>query len=516
MTMSNLDRRRFLRMGGALSLLGAGTPFALQLTAAGVASAATASDYRAIVCVFMVGGNDGHNTVLATDPDSWGRYFATRNTGTDPIALMPVGTSPTPVGQVSPVTGRVVTPDTPESWGGVLPIVPSVAQPIPAGTNATVRTFGLHPFLGPVKTLFDRQRLAVVANVGALTQPITKADYFPNSPAAPRSLFSHNDQQSTWQSGSIEGTQIGWGGAMADTLYSLNGSNVLYTSISATGGALFLAGHTVEQYVVNPGPLPATLIMGTQGVSIYNAPIDPAVVAAAVQDTSTTSTIANDYAAVVKRSIAAAATINNAVAQGPATTVPTPPSYVNPFTGLSQFNPLALQFQAVAELIAAAPQLGLRRQVFFVNIGSFDTHDRQNTRQPDLLGQLAQAFAYFDATLSNLGGADLSSSVTTFTASDFGRTFTTNGDGTDHAWGSHHFVMGGAVKGGNIYGQYPTLGVDDGSFLNPDMVGNALIPTTSIYQYGATLGAWFGVAPPDLATIFPRLVNFSTPTLDFI
>src|SRR5205814_3233775 len=165
--------------------------------------------------------------------------------------------------------------------------------------------------------------------------------------------------------------------------------------------------------------------------------------------------------------------------------------------------------------IAAAPTLGLRRQIFFLGVQTFDSHAGQNTSQPDLLGQLAQAFAYFDATLSNLGGVDRSASVTTFTASDFGRSFTTNGTGTDHAWGSHHFVMGGAVNGGRLYGQYPTLGVDLAGCNNPDMVGNALIPTTSVDQYGATLGAWLGVPPANLPTIFPHLANFATANLGF-
>jgi uncharacterized protein (DUF1501 family) len=410
----------------------------------------------------------------------------------------------------------VATPGSTETKGGVLPIVPATIQPIPAGTNATVRTFGLHPFMGPMQTLFNNKRVAIVANLGTLIQPVTKAQYVPNSPILPRSLFSHNDQQSTWQSGFVEGADIGWGGAMADLLYTMNGANTIYTSISATGGALFLAGRKVTQYVVNPGPLPATVITATTGINIFNEQINAATVAAVAQDASSTSNFANDYAAVVKRSITAATQVNTAVGQGLAATVPAPPNYVNPITGASQPNVLALQFQAVAELIAAAPQLGLRRQVFFVNLGSFDTHNGQNIRQPDLLGQLAQAFAYFDGTLSNLGGADLSGAVTTFTASDFGRTFTTNGDGTDHAWGSHHFVMGGAVKGGDIYGQYPTLGVDQAGFFNPDMVGNALIPTTSLYQYGATIGAWFGVSPTDLATIFPALGSFASPNLGFV
>jgi len=516
MTLRNIDRRALLRMGGALGVLGAGAPLAMQLAAAGAAAAQTATDYKAIVCVFMLGGNDGANTVLATDSDTWGRYWSARWSGQDPIALMPPGTPPMAVGQVSPVTGRKVAAGNPEAWGGVLPIVPNVVQPIPPGTQATVRTFGLHPFLGPVQALFDRQRLAVVANLGTLIQPISKAQYSSGSPLAPANLFSHNDQQSFWQSGGVEGTQVGWGGAMADLVYGLNGTNSNFTAISPNGGTLFLAGRTVGQYAINPGALPATVITGAQGGALLGSPIGPATVSSIIQDTTSTSDFANDYAAVVTRSINAAGTVNGAVGQGPATTVPAPPSYTSQITGLTGPNPLAQQFQAVAELIASAPQLGLTRQVFFVGMPSFDTHDLQNARQPDLLGQLAQALAYFDATLSNIGGADLSASVTTFTASEFGRTFTTNGAGTDHAWGSHHFVLGGAVNGGNIYGQYPTIGVDQGGFYNPDMVGNALIPTTAVDQYGATLGAWFGVSPTVLPTIFPNLPNYSSANLGFV
>jgi uncharacterized protein (DUF1501 family) len=196
--------------------------------------------------------------------------------------------------------------------------------------------------------------------------------------------------------------------------------------------------------------------------------------------------------------------------------VPNPPLYVNPISGATQVNNLAQQLQTVAKIIAAAPGLGLTRQVFHVGLLGFDTHSLQNVNQPDLLGQLAQALAYFDGVLTNLGGQDISASVTTFTASDFGRGFTVNGDGTDHGWGSHHFIMGGAVRGGVIYGQYPTLGLDSATFTNPDMLGNTLIPTTAVDQYAATLGAWFGVSPANLSAIFPNLGNFSTANLGFV
>jgi uncharacterized protein (DUF1501 family) len=194
---------------------------------------------------------------------------------------------------------------------------------------------------------------------------------------------------------------------------------------------------------------------------------------------------------------------------------------VNPFSGYTIPNTLAQQLGAVARMIAVAPVLGLTRQVFFVSLGGFDSHANQNSNQPDLLGQVAQAMAYFDGVLGNIGGVNMRSAVTTFTASDFSRTFTTNGSGTDHAWGSYQFVMGGALKTastglGDMYGQYPTLGVDSASFTNPNAVGNALVPTISVDQYAATLGAWMGVTSSDLAAIFPNLANFSTADLGFM
>ncbi len=512
----SIDRRYLLRMGGALSLLGTATPFALQMAAAGSAAGQQAQDYKALVCIFMVGGNDANNTLLATDTDTWTRYFTARNTGADPIALMPVGTAPTPVGQTSAVTGRVATAKTPEAWGGVLPIAPATAQAVPPGTNATSRTFALHPFMSPMKALFDQKRLAVVANVGPLIQPITKQQYQGKALPIPANLFSHNDQQSTWQANAVEGARDGWGGRMADMLAGMNGTNTLFTAISVAGNAVFLSGQTVVQYQLSTANAPAVVIGGAQGSSLFGSAIAPARIKDLVTDTNTPSNLASDYAGVVSRSIGAAGTVNTAFASGVVTGLSAIPTFTNPVTGLTESNSLALQLQTVARMVAAAGGLGVKRQVFFVNIGGWDTHDFQNTTQPNLLAKVAHAFAYFDQALSNVGGVDMRSSVTAFTASDFSRSFTTNGDGTDHAWGSHHFVLGGAVKGGDMYGQYPTLGVDLGAFNNPDATGTALIPTTSVDQYAATLGAWFGVSPTALGAIFPNLRNFRSQNLGFV
>ena len=512
---SFVDRRHLLRIGGAMSILGTAAPFALQLAAAGSAAGQQAPDYKALVCIFLFGGNDANNMVLATDTDTWGRYFAARNTGQDPIALMPLGTAPTPVGQVNPVTGRVSDAQSPEAWGGVIPIEPATPQAVPAGTNASSRSFALHPFMTPLKTLFDQKRLAVVANVGTLIQPTTKAQYNAKSVPLPSNLFSHNDQQSTWQANAVEGARDGWGGRMADMLAGMNGANTLFTAVSVAGNAVFLSGQSVIQYQLSTAAQPAVVITGAQGNSLFGSTLAPSRVKDLVTDTTLANNFASDYAGIVGRSIGAAGAINSAFTAA-AGGVAAPSPYTNPITGNVETNSLALQLQTVAKAVAASTALGLKRQVFFVSLGGWDTHDFQNTTQPNLLAKVAHAMAYFDTALSDLGGIDRRSSVTTFTASDFSRTFTTNGDGTDHAWGSHHFVMGGAVKGGDMYGQFPTWGSDLGQFNNPNATGGALIPTTSVDQYASTLGAWFGVSPTALDLIFPNLRNFSARNLGFV
>ncbi len=511
-----MDRRHLLRVGGALSMLGGAAPLALQLAAAGSAAGQAATDYKALVCIFLFGGNDAHNMVLATDNDSWGRYWSARNTGADAIALMPAGTAATPVGQVSPLTGRTADNDTPEAWGGVLPITPRTPNPVPAGTNAGVRTFALHPFLAPLRPIWDEQRLAVVANVGPLIQPITKSQYQALTVALPTNLFSHNDQQSVWQANATEGARVGWGGRLSDLMAGMNGGNTLFTAVSTAGNAVFLSGQSVVQYQLSTGTQPAQVITGQSGGSLFGSSLAPARVRALISDTSIAHNFAADYATVTSRSLTAATTVNAAFGEAVVTGVRTPTAYTNPISGAVEANTLATQLYAVARMVAAGATLGMRRQVFFVSLGGWDTHDFQNVAQPNLLAKVAHAMAYFDSALASIGGVDRRTQVTAFTASDFGRTFTTNGDGTDHAWGSHHFVMGGAVRGQNIYGQYPTLGADVGGFNNPNMVSNALIPTTAVDQYGATLGAWFGAPQSELSSIFPRLPNFSVRDLGFL
>lgn len=510
-----IHRRRLLSIGGGLTFLGAAAPFAAQLAAAGSAAGQSAPDYRALVCIYLNGGNDSNNTVLATDTDSYDRYFAARNTGTDPIALLPPGTPPLAIGATSPVTRRVARAGSPEHLGGILPIVPRTPQPIPVGTNATTRTFGLHPVLGPLKTLFDAGRLGVVANVGTLIKPITKAQYQAGTVAFPANLFSHNDQTSTWQAGASEGATLGWGGRLGDMITGMNGTNTVFTAISVAGNAVFLSGNEVIQFQVSPGAQPALRINGAAGLPTGNI-VTQERLRDIAQDQTSASFLAADYGTVVNRSMAAANSLNTLFGSAAANAIPSPPPLVNPLTGQTGSNPLSDQLYTVARMIAVASSLGLKRQVFFVQIGGWDFHDTQGPDQALLLATLAGAMSYFDSVMGNVGGLNMRRNVTAFTASDFSRTFTTNADGTDHAWGGHHFVMGGAVKGGDIFGQYPTLGTDRGTFRNPDMAGRALVPTIAVEQYAATMGRWLGVSESGLDAIFPNLKNFPRRDLGFM
>jgi uncharacterized protein (DUF1501 family) len=332
----------------------------------------------------------------------------------------------------------------------------------------------------------------------------------------PANLFSHNDQQSTWQAGAGEGARFGWGGRMADMISSTNGQNSIFTAISTAGNAVFLAGQNVVQYQISTGAAPAIIVNGASSRTLFGSSVAPARLSSIIRDTSAASLLEVDYSTVVNRSMNSAALLNNTFAGATASSIPAPPTYNNPISGATETNTLATQLQTVAKMIASNTTLGMRRQIFFVSLGGFDNHGIENTQQPNLLAKVAQALSYFDGVLSNIGGVDMRTSVTTFTASDFSRTFTTNGDGTDHAWGSHHFIMGGAVNGGDIYGVYPTLGVDSANFSNPNMSGNAVIPTTSVDQYGATLGRWLGVDDASLDVILPNLRNFAPRNVAFV
>lgn len=532
MSNSQGPSRRNLLAG--IALYGAAAPLALNLSAIGKAAAQAvgpSASYRALVCIFMIGGNDSNNLLLATDAGSFAQYWSARISGSDPIALMPPGTPPVAIGATSTVTGRAVrTADQPEHWGGVLPITPATPQLVPPANKVTpadqARTFALHPMLSATQGLFTAGKVAAVANVGTLLAPLTKTDY--QHPGAttpiPQRLFSHADQQAAWQSGQFGGAATGWGGLMADTFQPAASGGGDFSSITTAGNTPFPQGAAVKSFRVGYASNKATaqtVTLLTKTGTYNECSIFLSELRANLQDTSSSNQLVKTYAAAVNHSLQISGVYDGALAQagGPYAAVPIPPAFTDPIAGRTADNPLADQLEAVVQTAAAHAALGVQRQVFFVQYGSFDTHDGENSRQGLLLAQLDHALAYLDSALAHVG---LSDAVTAFTASDFNRTFTTNGDGTDHAWGGHHLVMGGAAKGGDIYGIYPTLGVDrpaSGStpaFVNPDASGNSFIPTTSVETYMATMAAWMGVTPQQMAAIFPRLVNFPSKDLGFM
>jgi uncharacterized protein (DUF1501 family) len=532
---SPASRRAFLQHVAGFSTLGAAGPMALGLSALSKASVAAASDdYKALVCLFMYGGNDAFNTVLATDSTSWTHYNNHRNpksrNPSDPsisIALLPANTP----------AASGATKGSPEYLGGVLDIAHS--------GRATASTLALHPSLAKAKSLYTDGRLAVVANIGTLNRPLTKAEYNDSKVIKPAKLFSHNDQQSMWQSFAPEGAPHGWGGRMGDLLMSLNGQGLnaadqllvqrSFTCITPTNAAVWLTGKTDTSFPPSLNTLQlqtsASGLIGLgNGSSIYgNAKLFEAV-SSVMNPVAPNNLLAKAQQELVDRALRANVLLGSKLPRmdqlpwgSAGITNPnndTLLQYTSPLDGKPRFNNLALQLQMVARLIQAnqAGGLNLKRQVFMVGFGGFDNHDNQNQEHADRMAQLDHALQYFDNVLGNMpGGVDRRSQVTTFTGSDFGRTFTNNGDGTDHGWGGHHVVMGGAVKGSEVYGKFPSYSTatDKGVFDSPNQIGNgSLLPTTSVDQLAFTLGRWMGVSDANLLGILPNLGQFNASEQD--
>ncbi len=470
------SRRQFLRTASFASMAGvSASPFLMGLNSmAAMAQSNTSSDYKALVCVFLQGGNDGHGTVIATDPDSYSAFTQARS-GAPGLAY--------PLTDLLPITLQ-----TPQSG----------------------RTFALNPYLTGVQNLFNAGRAAIVANTGTLVVPATKAQVNANSVPLPDSLFSHFDQTAAWQSVASNlgsGEHVGWGGAVADLIESMNmNSNSMFTCISTAGIALFLSGQSSFQLNCTPaGPIPISglaqpLFGNSAGTSALNS----------ILSAEEANLFAKEYEVVIQRSIQAQATLASSMLPAGASGVPNPTQFLDPTTKKLTDNPLAASLQTVARIIGGRAGLGVTRQIFYVQLGSFDTHNNQAQLHATLLTQLGEALEYFDGLMTSFG---LGNQVTTFTASDFGRTLTSNSNGTDHGWGSHHFVVGGAVQGQNMYGQYPVIGVNQAN----DLGAGRLIPTTSVDQYAATLAKWFGLSDGQIRTVLPNFGNFgSSPYLGFM
>lgn len=462
-------RRAFLRRSGQLAMAGTALPFALNLAAMGEAAAQAASsdDYKALVCVFLFGGNDYANTVVTYDDPSYNAYSTIRvPQAANGIAIAKAALDPT-----------LLTPTTALADG---------------------RQYALHPSMGQLAGLFNNEgKVAVQLNVGPLVVPLTRAQYNNSNkklyPQPPK-LFSHNDQQSIWQSSSPEGSTVGWGGNLGDLALSQNTTS-LFTCMSVAGNAVFLSGDTALQYQVSTNG--AVGIGSVKSNTVFGSASVKSAMAQLVQE-ARTHALENEYNRVTRRAVEAETAVTAAIA---------PATFTNDtFAGLT--TGLANQLKMVSRVIRGRAALGVKRQVFFVSMGGFDLHDNLIANQPGLMKQLSDALVAFYRQMEALGVGD---KVTAFTASDFGRTLASNGDGSDHGWGSHHFVVGGAVKGKQFYGMPQVVSINN----DPKLAGyeghvgqGRLIPTTSVDQYGATLARWFGVPDIDLPGILPNLKNF--------
>jgi uncharacterized protein (DUF1501 family) len=447
---SSPGRRHFLKTATQFTAMGAAAPIALNLAGIQAAAAQTAGDYRALVCVFLFGGNDQTSTLVPFDNAEFSALVASR--------------------------GNIARP---------------AADFVPLGTVASQanRSFALAKELSPLADLYAQRKLAIVANVGPMYTPLTKAQFNAGSAGVPPQLFSHNDQQSVWQSSGVEGATVGWGGRFGDLLASNNGSNPIFTSVSVNGTAVFLYGNTVQQFQIDSGG-PATV---SSLQRLYNS----TQAGAALRQIITAnpgSLFESHMGEVTRRSLSANQTLTDALQATPLTTV------------FNESNSLAKQLKMVARLISARQNLGMRRQVFFVGMGGFDHHNSLVKELPGLHTQVADAMASFYAATVEMGVAN---QVTTFTASEFGRTLSSNGDGSDHGWGGHQFVMGGAVRGGTIVGSYPSVALGTAE----DLGRGRLLPTTSTSQFAATLGSWFGVPAGSLGDALPYIDNFSVKDL---
>jgi uncharacterized protein (DUF1501 family) len=449
------SRRQFLRRAGALTASGlAARLVPLSLFGATQAAAQSASDYRALVCVFLYGGVDGNSVVVPNDAASYAQYAGVR-----------------------PASSGLNL-----AQAELLPIQP---QGLPL--------FGLHPELSEIHPLFGEGKLAILANVGPLNEPTTKANYLQKRPD---NLFSHADQQNQWQSSVSSGaSRSGWGGRVADQVAALNPSFPVVTSIA--GAPLFVAGNSTS-----PLALPSTGGLALAGFNTSAASTARLNALQAILAADRENAYVRAAGDITAQALNLSSTVNPILSAANSTLQPI-------FNGLN--TSIALQLQQVAKLIAARAQTGARRQIFFVSLGGFDTHNNELATLTNLLGQLSPALrAFYDATVA-LGVA---SQVTTFTLSDFGRTFQpASGAGTDHAWGNHHVILGGAVNGGRMYGRFPALvlaGPDDA-----EREGR-WIPTTSVDQYGATLARWFGVGAQGLSAAFPNLSRFAAADLGFL
>jgi uncharacterized protein (DUF1501 family) len=473
--MGELHRRAFMKRSAQMGAMGVAAPFALNMSCISDAVAFTGSGgYQALVCLFLLGGNDHDDTLIPYDDSNYNQYSAIRGGG---------------AGQTAGGIARAKAD-----------LAATVLNPLAPQTLTNNIQYALHPAMTRMKARWDQGKLATLLNVGTLIRPTTLTEYRSQDKSRyplPFGLFSHNDQQSVWQSSAPEGATSGWGGRLADIALSSN-TNSIFTAISAAGNSVFLTGQSAIAYQVSGN---GAVKLRNGGTRVAGSTVAYDMMRQIMTQPDPSAHIfEGEYNRVTKRSIDSeavysaavnAATLNTSFAQNSAT------------------SGIAAQLRIVARTIAARQALGVNRQVFFVTMGGYDHHDGLIGGHNNLLAQLDFAMdAFYQATIE-MGIAD---KVTLFTASDFGRTLSYNGDGSDHGWGGHHFILGGGVKGGRHYGVAPEI-----SITGQGQVGQGrLLPTTSVDQYGATLSSWLGAAPSEMTALFPNIGNFSGSNLGFV
>ena len=455
------------------------------------------TDYKALVCIFLQGGNDSNNMIIPTLASQYANYAAIRT----PVLAIP--------------------------QSAILPVT---------SLDSDGNTYGLHPSCPELQELFGEGKLAFLFNTGTLVYPITRGQYLAGTTATPPQLFSHADQQTQWQTSvPDQPPTTGWGGRCADLLNAVQPNAPVSLMVTLAGANTFEIGDIVSQYSVSTSGAISLTLPTTPGGGANTNRL-PALMS--LLGLPYTNLQAQAYASVAEQAINSAALLNNAISNTAAanywtnvnslTSVTGFPTKITPPEGGGAFtSTLSPQLQMIARLIAAGSTpvanggFGMKRQIFFCQVGGYDLHTGQTNysnnnpnnvllgAHTNLLAELSQSMYAFQRALEQLG---LSNNVTSFTASDFGRTFPSNGQGSDHGWGSHHLILGGAVNGQRTYGQFPALTVNGPN----DTSTGRWIPTTAIDQYFATIATWFGVDPGNLATVFPNIGRFPSSNLGFI
>ncbi len=468
----NASRRKFFGQAGC-GAIGATTLFSTifnlkSLNASASFNSSVGSmpgDYKALVCILNSGGADSFNMLVPRSGPDYGQYANTRSNMA--IAL--------------------------DSLRPINPLISDGKQ------------YGLHPSMVHMQSLFEANKLAFISNIGTLVRPLTKQQFYDGNVPIPLGLYSHADQAMHWQTGvPNQRSAQGWGGKMADLLYSSNENQTISMNISLSGSNIFQTGNNTVEYTLHPTE-------GSIGIYDYNATdwalntLKRAAIDGMVNP-AYENVFKNTYARTIKASIEGNEMLSGVISNAP--------EFVIPFNEViaSDFQPtrnISKSLEMVAKTIAGRDTLQMNRQIFFVDFGGWDHHDSLLGRQAEMLTNLDAALYQFNSAMEQLGIAD---KVTTFSLSEFSRTLTSNGNGTDHAWGGNVFIMGGAVNGRKMYGEFPSLALTNYSSNNDtnplEVGGGSLIPTTSADAYFAELALWYGVPASELATIFPNIGYF--------